>query len=68
MYKHYIRINENNEIIHAFSDAFETAQEGDIAIYTGEVRQLLLLGKINPNITNLGVPLYKWVNNEIVEV
>ena len=31
-YKHYIRINENNEIIKVFSDAFEQPEENDICI------------------------------------
>lgn len=30
LYKHYIRLNKNNEITHAFSNAFEQPKEIDI--------------------------------------
>jgi len=68
MYKHYIRLNEQNEILHAFSNAFEEALDGDICINTTDQRQLIINNIVNPNMTDLGVPLYKWENNEIVEV
>jgi len=68
MYKHYIRLNEQNEILHAFSNAFEEALDGDICINTTGQRQLIINNIVNPNMTDLGVPLYKWENNEIVEV
>ena len=31
-YNHYIRTNESNDVIHGFSDAFETPEPGDILV------------------------------------
>jgi hypothetical protein len=38
MYKHYIRINEDDEIIRTFCNIFETPQEGDILFKETEER------------------------------
>ena len=71
MYKHYIRIDIDNNIIDGYSDAFREYQDGDICIYEGEeFRQLFLLDNIiNPNLFDiLGNPKYFYLDGEIIEV
>ena len=66
MYKHYIRLDENNFVIKGYSDAFENYKDGDILIYEGDrYRQFFLLDHIcNPNIINdERVPQFKYENN-----
>jgi len=41
-YKHYIRLDKNNRIIAAFSDAFETPQDGDILYRESDERHFHL--------------------------
>ena len=63
MYKHYIRTNENNEIVKVFSDAFEQAIETDTLYKETEERHF------NLNIKNIEYNTYnyKFVDSEIVE-
>lgn len=76
MYKHYIRLNENNEIIEGYCLQMKPYmyQEGDICIYEGdEYRQFFLIdNKINPNLTDGMFPnpkyFYKYIDGKIVEV
>lgn len=44
-YRHYVRIDSNNIVIHGFSDAFETAIDGDIQLAgdNGRHFQILLI-------------------------
>ena len=65
-YKHYIRINENNEIIKAFSDAFEQPEENDICINDNAERHCSL--QIMENNFIYGAKYkYKYIDNEIIE-
>ena len=61
MSNHYIRINENNEIIKAFSDDFESSIEGDICINENGERHY------NLELVTIYGYKYKWENNQIVE-
>lgn len=63
-YRHYIRINEQNEIIHAFSDAFEQPLETDILFQETEQRhcQLNILSE-----KYIGKYKYKWINGKVLE-
>lgn len=64
---HYVRLDAESWITHAFSDAFEKAKETDILIGSGG-RQLEINGVINPVITNAeGAPLYRYENGSIVQ-
>lgn len=61
-YKHYIRIDENNYVIKAFSNAFEQPLDTDILIAETEERHFNLnLFAIN------SAPKYKWVDGQMVE-
>lgn len=68
--KHYIRIDEQNRIIHGFSDAFEQPQEGDICINEQGGYQFRLYpnGEENPALYewNYMIPLYKWDGENVV--
>jgi hypothetical protein len=67
--KHFIRLDENNNIIRGFSDAFEQALEGDICINEEGGYQFRLFpdGEENPQLFNDDhEALYKW--NGKVEV
>ena len=63
-YRHYIRINEQNEIIHAFSNAFEQPIEGDILFQETEQRhcQLNILSE-----KYIGKYKYKYIDGKIIE-
>ena len=76
MYKHYIRINENNEIIQGYCLQIQPYfyQEGDICIYEGDkYRQFFLIdNKINPDLSDYD-PInpkwkYKYIDGKVVEV
>ena len=64
--KHYIRIDEENRIIHGFSDAFGQPQDGDICINDKGGYQFRLviadgLSEENPPLRDdYGVLLYRW--------
>lgn len=62
MYKHYIRINENYEIIHAFSSAFEDPLTNDILIKTTEERHFNL-----PLLYNDVIYKWKYIDGVFVE-
>lgn len=73
MSKHYVRVQENTDIIvHGFSDDFETPLDTDICINDNGERQFSLLGEINPPLVNSeGAHLYRlntYVTEEQVEV
>ena len=62
-YKHYIRIDEDNNIIKGFSDAFEQPQADDICINEQGGYQFRLEpgGEENPLLYTMdGIPLYRW--------
>jgi len=68
-YKHYIRLNDNEDIIKGFSTAFEQSQEGDILINESENLHFRLFpdDEENPLLQNeYGVFLYRYVNGGIV--
>jgi len=64
-YKHYIRINnKTQEIIHAFSNAFEQPEKEDILLYETEQRhcQLQVMSE-----KYIGKYKYKYINGKIIE-
>ena len=61
-YKHYIRVDSENNIIKTFSSAFEQSQEGDILHRETEERHFNLDIYVYP-----GVLKYKYINDEIIE-
>lgn len=74
MYKHYIRLNNDNYIIDGYSTAFRDYVEGDICIYEGDkYRHFFLIDNIvNPNLYEgeLQNPIwkYKYIDGNVVEV
>lgn len=65
--KHYIRLDDENNIIKGFSDAFKQPQPDDILINEQGGRHFELLGQVNPSLVDgRGVHLYKYVNGQIV--
>lgn len=67
-YKHYIRVNAQDVVIHCFSDAFEKPGTDDICINEQAGRHFELFGQVNPLITTAeGVPMYKWDGEQVVE-
>jgi len=63
-YKHYIRLNSQNEIIHAFSNAFEQPSETDILLMETEERHCQFQVMSDKYI---GKYKYKYINGEIIE-
>lgn len=61
-YKHYIRIDSNNIIIHGFSDAFEQPIEGDIPLQGDLGRHFQI-----PLTTERGQFKYKLEDSAFVE-
>lgn len=61
-YKHYIRIDSNNIVIHGFSDAFEQFQQGDIQLSGDFGRHFQIQLR-----TDRGQYLYKLVNNAMTQ-
>jgi len=63
-YKHYIRLNSQNEIIHAFSDAFNIPEEADILLEETEERhcQFKVMSE-----KYIGKYKYKYIDGEIIE-
>jgi hypothetical protein len=71
IYKHYIRLDSNNNIIKGFTTAFEQPLDADICISGdedwGRHFKLEQSGKENPQIFSLqGISLYKYINGCIV--
>ena len=64
LYKHYIRLNTNNEIIHAFSDAFEQPEKTDILLKETKERhcQFQVFSE-----KYLGKYKYKYIDGQVVE-
>ena len=68
--KHYIRIDENKNIINGFSDAFRQAESTDILINAEGGYQFRLFpdSEENPPLFNdMGIPLYKWDNAQVTK-
>lgn len=68
--RHFIRVDKYNRILHGFSDAFETAEEGDICINENGSHQFRLFpnGEENPSLIGENcVHLYMWTGEEIRE-
>ena len=68
--KHYIRLDENGNIVKGFSDAFEQPKGDDIAINEqgGRHFRLPFESRVNPPLlTDEGIPLYKYENGEVKE-
>lgn len=65
--KHYIRLDENNNIIRGFSNVFEEPQEGDICINEQGGRHFELNGVINPRLINeSGIFLFRYENGKVI--
>jgi len=64
-YKLYIRTNEAGEIIHGFSDAFETPEPGDILVLENGPRHFHLAWP-EPLRNVRGQYLFRWVNGQRV--
>ena len=66
--KHFIRLNENNEIIKAFSTAFEQPIEGDVLLdenmYRHTTEYMPILAKLIDQET--GQYLLKYIDNQII--
>jgi len=63
-YKHYIRLNENNQVIKAFSEAFEQPEAADILLTDKGIRQC------NIDLHDMaysGAPKWKWDGKALVE-
>ena len=68
MAKHYIIIDDSNCIQCGFSDDFEQPEAGAICINEDGGRHFEMNGVTNPPLMDSnGVPLYKFVNGEVVE-
>lgn len=61
-YKHYIRIDKQNRIIQAFSDAFRQPEDGDILIADTNERHFNL-----DLLRDDGFYRYEWNGKEIIE-
>ena len=63
-YRHYIRLNSQNEIIHAFSNAFEQPSETDILLMETEERhcQFQVMSE-----KYIGKYKYKYIDGEVIE-
>jgi len=69
--KHYIRTDENDNIVKGFSDAFEQSQDGDICINEQGGYQFRLVpgGEENPPLfDDEGNPLYRWNGQKAIKV
>ena len=69
--KHYIRTNEDGQIIKGFSDAFEQPQDGDICINEQGGYQFRLVpgGEENPPLfADENKILYRWDGQNAVKV
>ena len=67
-YKHYIRINKSNNIIHGFSDTFELPTDEDVLVCSEGGRHFRLFpdGEANPPLfDDCGIPLYHWDGEQV---
>lgn len=63
-YKHYIRLDANGFVIKAFSEAFESPEDGDILLTDKGIRQC------NIDLHDMayqGAPKWKYINNTLTE-
>ena len=63
-YKHYIRLNAENHVIKAFSEAFEAPEKDDILLTDQGIRQC------NIDLHHMayqGAYKYKYINNTLTE-
>ena len=61
MAKHYIRKDENGDVIHAFSDKFEQPISGDLCINENASRHFPMQELFPKGLkTDRGYPQYKW--------
>lgn len=63
MYKHYVKLDENNFIIHGFSSAFQKPEESDICINESAGRHFNLIIR-----DAHGRPFLKWDGTDIKNV
>ncbi|GGF72805.1 hypothetical protein GCM10010912_17530 [Paenibacillus albidus] len=68
MYKHYIRVDANGNVIRAFSDAFEQSQDGDILVSEGGGRHFNLDLWYNGVIPRWHVPGDQMVERDAKEL
>lgn len=61
MYKHYIRVNDNSEVIAAFSNAFQLPSEGDILLRETEERHC------NLELQREGEYLWAWDGTTMIQ-
>lgn len=67
MSKHYIRLDNNNNIIKGFSTDFEQPIDTDICINENGNRQFELNYEVNPPLVNSQrIYLYKYLSGEVV--
>lgn len=67
MSKHYIRLDENMNIIKGFSDAFESPLGKDICINENGQRHFEMFGEVNPSLINgNGIYIYKYIDNSFI--
>ena len=60
--KYYIRVDTNNNVVYAFSDAFESSQDGDICVDENGERHF------NPQLFDMNkIANYKWNGTAMVE-
>lgn len=75
MYKHYIRLNENQEIIKAFSDAFEQPLETDILYLDTKGKKIkeprhthLCCSELFPITNDEGKCKNKWIDGKLKNI
>ena len=70
-HKHYVRLNENSEVVHGFSDAFEQANDGDILLCETVERHFGIDQSMPENFLPLHDaqmrPRWKWNGSKIVD-
>lgn len=67
MIKQYIRLDEEDNVIHGFSDIFNDPLESDIEYDSPKDGHFCLFGITNPVLTNdSGVCLYEYMNGHVV--
>jgi hypothetical protein len=66
VYNHYIRINNKNDVIYGFSNAFENPKTNDICIANNTTKHFKLGSITNPSLFgSSGIALYKWEDNMV---
>jgi len=69
MTKHYIRKNENGDVIHGFSDKFEKPIQGDLCINENASRHFPMQELFPKGVkTEEGYPQYKWDDKKMIPV